>query len=125
MVTDRRAIRRRKRLNFHRHPVVGTDCALDSTDDTDTHGDDMIIAPTDLYSAKEYRFGCYQRYSQRRIMERQPRLPRHRGLEAGALPPAPWGDSDTLTVTVEDRAGNTRPSRAGGDSGYANSRRNG
>ncbi len=38
----------------------------------------MTNRATDLYSA-EYRFGCYQRYSQRRIMERQPRLPRHRG----------------------------------------------
>ncbi len=39
--------------------------ALDSTDDTGTPGDDMTNRhPTDLYSA-EYRFGCYQRYSQR------------------------------------------------------------
>ncbi|VEA43531.1 Ig domain-containing protein [Salmonella enterica subsp. enterica] len=66
MVTDRAGNTATQTLEFFIDTRLSTPTiALDSTDDTGTPGDDMTNrTPTDLYSA-EYRFGCYQRYSQR------------------------------------------------------------
>ncbi len=56
-------------------------------------GDDMTNRAWSRCSA-EYRFGCYQRYTVEvtRGTTTSWFTARHRGLEAGALPPAPWGD---------------------------------
>ncbi len=82
------------------------DHCADSTDDTGTPGDDIIIAPDrPLFCRISIR--CYQRYSQRHAgTERQP-VYCDTGAEDELTTASTVATGDyTPTVTVEDRAGN-------------------